>query len=62
MQAFYQTEEIMLDPLYTGKMMYGISDLIEKGRFVPGTKILAVHTGGLQGLKGIERKTGKSLY
>jgi 1-aminocyclopropane-1-carboxylate deaminase len=52
----------MLDPLYTGKMMYGISDLIEKGRFVPGTKILAVHTGGLQGLKGIERKTGKSLY
>lgn len=44
---------IPLDPLYTGKMMYGIVDLIEKGYFFPGAKILAVHTGGLQGIAGM---------
>jgi len=44
---------IALDPVYTGKMMYGIVDLIEKGYFFPGAKILAVHTGGLQGIAGM---------
>ncbi len=44
---------IPLDPVYTGKMMYGIVDLIEKGYFFPGAKILAVHTGGLQGIEGM---------
>ena len=33
----------------TGKMMFGIIDLIEKDFFVPGSKIVCVHTGGLQG-------------
>lgn len=50
-----KTEEtlgLMLDPVYTGKMLYGVIDLIEKGRFKPGSKILAIHTGGLQGRAG----------
>ena len=45
--------KIPLDPVYTGKMMFGIFDLIEKGFFKKGTKILAIHTGGLQGISGM---------
>ncbi|MDO7173999.1 1-aminocyclopropane-1-carboxylate deaminase/D-cysteine desulfhydrase [Mariniflexile sp. AS56] len=44
---------IPLDPVYTGKMMFGVFDLIEKGYFPKGTKILAIHTGGLQGITGM---------
>jgi len=38
-----------LDPVYTAKMMYGVIDLIDKGAFAPGSRIVVVHTGGLQG-------------
>lgn len=38
-----------LDPVYTGKMMFGIWDLIRKEIFPRGTTLLAIHTGGLQG-------------
>lgn len=44
---------IPLDPIYTGKMMFGIFDLIEKGFFSEHSKILAIHTGGLQGIAGM---------
>ncbi len=50
---FKKETDIPLDPVYTGKMLYGIVDLIEKGYFFPGAKILAVHTGGLQGIAGM---------
>lgn len=50
----FKTEtSIPLDPVYTGKMMFGIVDLIKKGFFKKGTKILAIHTGGLQGIDGM---------
>ncbi len=38
-----------LEPVYTGKMIYAIYDLIKKHYFKPGQRIIAVHTGGLQG-------------
>ncbi|MBO0330403.1 1-aminocyclopropane-1-carboxylate deaminase/D-cysteine desulfhydrase [[Muricauda] lutisoli] len=44
---------IALDPIYTGKMLFGIFDLIKQDFFEPGTQILAIHTGGLQGIKGM---------
>ena len=50
---FKQNFNIALDPIYTGKMMFGIFDLIEKGFFQKGSKILAIHTGGLQGIEGM---------
>ena len=50
---FYQQTNIPLDPIYTGKMLYGIVDLIEKDYFPNGAKILAIHTGGIQGIKGM---------
>ncbi|WP_411032386.1 1-aminocyclopropane-1-carboxylate deaminase/D-cysteine desulfhydrase [Spongiimicrobium sp. 3-5] len=50
---FKSNTQVPLDPIYTGKMIYGILDLAKKGYFRPGTKILAVHTGGLQGITGM---------
>jgi len=51
--AFKREQNILLDPIYTGKMMYGIFDLIEKGYFKTNSKILAIHTGGLQSIEGM---------
>ncbi len=51
--AFKSQYQVPLDPVYTGKMMYGIFDLLEKGYFPKGSKILAIHTGGLQGIAGM---------
>ncbi len=50
---FYQKTKIPLDPIYTGKMMFGIIDLIKKEYFPKGAAILAIHTGGLQGINGM---------
>ncbi len=41
-----------LDYVYTAKMFYGIYDMVRKYDFTPGSKIIAIHTGGLQGNKG----------
>ncbi|GLU43741.1 1-aminocyclopropane-1-carboxylate deaminase/D-cysteine desulfhydrase [Allomuricauda sp. NBRC 101325] len=50
---FKEATDISLDPIYTGKMLFGIFDLVKQGAFAPGTQILAIHTGGLQGIKGM---------
>ncbi len=50
---FKSDHKIPLDPIYTGKMMFGIFDLIEKGFFPNESRILAIHTGGLQGVSGM---------
>lgn len=56
---FKEKTAIPLDPIYTGKMIFGILNMIQEDRFKPGTKILAIHTGGLQGITGINRILGK---
>ncbi len=43
---------IPLEPVYTGKMLYAVYDLIKKHYFKPGTRIIVLHTGGLQGKRG----------
>ena len=58
--SFYKQYEIPLDPIYTGKMMFGILDLIQNDFFPPNSKILAIHTGGLQGIAGMNLKLEKS--
>lgn len=50
---------IPLDPIYTGKMMYGIYDLISRNYFTPNSRILAIHTGGLQGIEGMNIRLQK---
>lgn len=52
MRNFKEQYDIPLEPLYTGKMLYGIFDLIDKRYFPEGSTIVAIHTGGLQGLAG----------
>lgn len=61
--TFYLEHQIPLDPIYTGKMMFGIMNLIENNYFPPNSKILAIHTGGLQGIAGMNKaleKKGKT--
>jgi 1-aminocyclopropane-1-carboxylate deaminase len=43
---FNQQHDFELDPIYTGKMMFGLFDLIERGRWPSGSTVIAVHTGG----------------
>ena len=49
---FEAEQQIVLDPVYTGKMMYGIEELRDKGVIAGDSKVVAVHTGGLQGRRG----------
>ncbi|WP_345156952.1 1-aminocyclopropane-1-carboxylate deaminase/D-cysteine desulfhydrase [Pontibacter saemangeumensis] len=58
MQAFQKQHHIPLEPIYTGKMLYGLFDLIRQGYFPKGSRIVAVHTGGLQGNAGFRERLG----
>ena len=57
---FRDQTSIPLDPIYTGKMLYGLLDLIKNDYFEQQTKILAIHTGGLQGIAGMNRRLKKN--
>ena len=58
---FNTAYNIPLDAVYTGKMMLGILDLVSKDYFPKGSSILAIHTGGLQGNKGMSERLGVKL-
>ena len=51
---FQAQYDIALDAVYTGKMFYGLFKRIEAGTFPPGTTIVAIHSGGLQGNTGFK--------
>lgn len=53
---FYLENKIPLDPIYTGKMVFGVIDLIQKNYFPAESKILLIHTGGIQGIQGMNMK------
>lgn len=53
---FYIENKIPLDPVYTGKMVFGVIDLIQNNYFPAGSKILLIHTGGIQGIQGMNMK------
>ncbi len=53
---FYLENQIPLDPIYTGKMLFGVMDLIQKDYFPAHSNILLLHTGGLQGIRGMNLK------
>lgn len=48
----YKQYNLLLDPIYTGKMLYGLAEYIHQGRIPSGSKVLMLHTGGLQGWRG----------
>ena len=41
------------EPVYSGKMILALLDLIEQGFFPKGHRIVILHTGGLQGIGGL---------
>ncbi|MGX1023636.1 1-aminocyclopropane-1-carboxylate deaminase/D-cysteine desulfhydrase [Psychroflexus sp. MBR-150] len=54
--SFYRHTSIESDPIYTGKMFYRLCKMIEQNHFPVNTKILAIHTGGLQGVEGFNQQ------
>jgi 1-aminocyclopropane-1-carboxylate deaminase len=56
---FFENNSIPLDPIYTGKMVFGVMDSIAKDYFPAGSKILLIHTGGIQGIEGMNTKLRK---
>jgi 1-aminocyclopropane-1-carboxylate deaminase len=54
--TFLEDTKVPLDPIYTGKMVFGVIDLIHKNYFPEHSKIVLIHTGGLQGIEGMNIK------
>jgi 1-aminocyclopropane-1-carboxylate deaminase len=55
-KQFVSSSGILIDPVYTGKMLFALYDLAGKGYFKKGERILAIHTGGIWGLLGMKGK------
>ena len=53
MNEFYLKTNIPTDFVYTGKLIYGIFDLLKKGYFPGKSRILIIHSGGLQGNRSL---------
>lgn len=60
-QQFWEGYQIKLDPIYTGKALFGLLDLVEKGK-ITNKRILFIHTGGLQGIEGFEKRYKVKLF
>ena len=57
MNDCYNKMELPLDFVYTAKLMYGAQNLATKGKFEPSSKILVIHSGGLQGNRSFKKGT-----
>jgi 1-aminocyclopropane-1-carboxylate deaminase len=51
--TFKEETGVPLDPIYTGKLLFGIFELVKQDFFPKGTQVLVIHTGGLQGIAGM---------
>lgn len=51
-RRFFELSGIFVEPVYTGKMLFALSKLCQEYYFPPNSKLLAIHTGGLQGWNG----------
>ena len=59
MNSWLKRTEVLFDPVYTAKMMFGILDGVKRGAIPKGSVILAIHTGGLQGIEGMNSRLEK---
>lgn len=55
-KAFNNQHNILLEPVYSGKMVMAFYDLLQKGHFKSGSSVTLLHTGGLQGLNGMKQR------
>lgn len=60
-REFENQHGVLLDPIYTGKLLWGVLDLLRLGYFRPGATVVAVHTGGLQGWAGFRQRFGHRM-
>jgi len=56
MNELYRQEQIPTDIVYTGKLFFAVSDLIRKNLFCPGSRLLVIHSGGLQGNESLPKE------
>ncbi|MFM9951872.1 MAG: 1-aminocyclopropane-1-carboxylate deaminase/D-cysteine desulfhydrase [Saprospiraceae bacterium] len=57
-RTFFQQTNILLDPIYTAKLLFGVFDKLAKGDFAAGSTVVVLHTGGLQGWEGFSTRYG----
>ena len=60
-EDFRKNHQILLDPIYTAKMFYGVIDLIKQDFFKFNHKIILLHTGGIQGIEGYNLKNRRKI-
>lgn len=58
-REFETAHGVLLDPIYTGKLLFGVLDLVARGHFPAGSTVVAVHTGGLQAWAGWQARFGE---
>ena len=56
MREFYKITGLMTDPIYSGKMFFGLVDQLKKNEKLENKKIIALHSGGLSGIEGFEKR------
>ncbi|MFN0215157.1 MAG: 1-aminocyclopropane-1-carboxylate deaminase/D-cysteine desulfhydrase [Saprospiraceae bacterium] len=56
--SFFTANNILLDPIYTAKMLFGVFDMLAKGQFDAYSSVVVLHTGGLQGWQGFRARYG----
>jgi 1-aminocyclopropane-1-carboxylate deaminase len=61
MLDFYLRYQIVLDPVYSGKLLYALNELIKSDYFEPGTTLIAIHTGGIQGIPAFNKRYQTTL-
>ncbi len=61
LREFWIQHSIKLDPIYTGKLLYGVSELVALKK-LEGKRILCFHTGGIQGVSGFEERFGIKIF
>ncbi|UTW67188.1 1-aminocyclopropane-1-carboxylate deaminase/D-cysteine desulfhydrase [bacterium SCSIO 12643] len=61
LKAFYEKHGFVLDGIYNGKMMFGLYKMITQDYFPKGSVITAIHTGGVQGNRGLNERFGFNI-
>ena len=56
MREFYKITGLMTDPIYSGKMFFGLVDQLKNNKKLQKKKIIALHSGGLSGIEGFEKR------
>lgn len=59
--SFKQEFGFLLDPVYTGKMFFGVCEKVKNNQIAPTTRLLLLHTGGLQGIQGYQNARDSSF-